>query len=58
MDALHDIHDLQVGAWYALIDVEFSACAAPLAEYVGNGEFADDDLREFRAADFDYFVRN
>lgn len=55
--------DLIVGRWYALITREYdddsevmAVCRAPLAEYIGDDEFVDEDDHTFRAAGFDDFV--
>lgn len=55
--------ELIVGCWYALITHEYdddsevmAACRAPIAEYIGDGEFVDEDDHTFRAANWDDFV--
>ncbi len=59
---LTSLDQLQEGAWYALVRVnegvpEFVAEQyAPLAEYVGDGDFADEDDHDFSFWAFDYAV--
>lgn len=55
--------ELIVGRWYALVTHEYdddsevmALCRAPLAEYIGDDEFMDEDDHVFRAASFDDFV--
>jgi hypothetical protein len=47
---------LVIGNWYALVDEDAGIWAAMLGQYVGDGEFADEDGSEYRDCEFDYFV--
>lgn len=60
---VHAKEDLIVGRWYALITHEYDGdpevnaqCRAIIAEYIGDGEFVDEDEHSFFADRWDAFI--
>ena len=56
------VTDLEPGTWYLLVldehdDEAVNLSHAPIAEYVGDGDFVDEDGGSFRAGQFDRFIK-
>lgn len=54
--------NLEAGTWYLLVldehdDEAVNLAHAPIAEYIGDGDFVDDDGASFSAGQFDRFIK-